>query len=1159
MKQKLLLFATSMLVGASMSAQWTVPVPATSDLQVSEGTDTVVYYLYNKDAGMFYTEGNDWGTRASIGTTGLQVFVSKYQAPGETEGSLLDWDGKSYILNNYSVAKGKWANFFFDTKSAATCYVDYDGRDNADYLLEWAKVGDSYRFWGAEANDNVTPDNYPGAYIGVDRSITADNTVVTGDVEKDLEDTPNTLLVDWQFVTTDNYAAYLAKYEVYEAAESLKAIIEEAKDKNVDTSAAETVYNNTNSTKEELEATTLAVKEAIALAIENSVSPSNPKDMTAEYVTNPDFENDTVEGWLTTTGASNSKTATNKSDGVHFTGISYENWNANPFAGKTYQVLRNIPKGIYTVQMGAFCSYNSGAYVYANSDSVEVVSSNPNTYAVTTLVDVDTLEIGVKQNEALSNWVGLDNVKVTYYGNSNESYKLWIDGIIESAPDFNNTDEYCLQVATLEAYNATLEVVKAANTKEEILAATANYKSVLAETKANADAYAAFVQTVEYGNATMEKGFEGPEADILGDYLIMEDEPSDENPYGTATYILNTRTLSTAEIIEETARLQAIIDYVIKNCLGADMDATDLMTNPNFDGFSTAGWSCDESLSKPVGGGLESNPCVEVYANNFDSYQLLTDIPNGVYELTVQAFYRTGSSTTTAYNEYKAGNASEILTEIYVNGLSAPVCDIASETFSENLESNCEEVETGVFVPNGMTSASNAFSQGRYTCSVMGVVTDGTMRVGIRSNASAGGRWALWDNFRLTYRAYNAETIQQILEPLIEEVETFQEETEVIGKVEADNLESEKIAAEKALGEMDGQAMFAAYSTLSEALTAAKASAAAYVELMAANEELGLALNSSSASQATLDAANELVNEVAENIEEGEYTVEEAAAKVEEIKEMITKLNIPENATDASDENPVDMTALIVNPSFETLDESGNVTAYGWAGTTPSGFNNENTNAEFYYDKVKTYDMYQTINGLLDGTYKVSVQAFYRAGTSAEDYKGALINSTDSLHAFLYATSGEETASVPVQHLGSGAKTGGYNGGTDEASVANGIYVPNTMSTGAMAFLEEAYVNSVIIKVTGNKLTIGLKKEQSLKSDWTLFDNWTLTYYGANSAQTPDGDASGIEGVASDAAVVSVAYYTLGGARIAAPNKGINIVKTVLADGTVTVSKVLVK
>lgn len=1151
-----------MFVGVGMSAQWTAPVPTASDFQASEGKDTVFYYIYNKDAGMFYTEGNDWGTRASIGKTGLKTFVAKYQAKAEDGESLLDWDGKTYILKNYSVKKNRWASLFFDGKSATTLYVDYDGRENADSLIELSKNGDSYRFYGAEANSTVNPTNLDGAYIGVDCSTNAENTVVTADIYKAEEPTPNTYLVDWQFITEDNYAAYLEKYEVYDASEALRKAIEEAKEKNVNVADAEGVYANTNSTKAELEAATLAVKEAIAAAIEGSVSPSNPKDMTAEYVANPDFEDGNVNGWTTTTGASNNGTATNKTaeaDAGQFEGKFYENWNANPFAGKMYQVLRNVPKGIYTLEMGAFCNASSGAYVYANGDSIEVLNSSPKTYSVTTLVDVDTLEIGLKQNEAISNWVGLDKVRVTYYGNNDASYKMWIEGLVNDAPDFNNSDEYTVQVATLEAYNAVLATVEAANTKAEVLAVVDNFKKTLVDTKANADAYAAYISAVKYGDETMAKGFEGPEADALSDYLMMEDGPSEDNPYGTSQYIVNNPILSTEQVKEETARLEAMIEYVIKNCLGEGMDATDFIKSPNFTGNSTAGWAYDESLSKPVVGGLTSNPCVEVYANNFDSYQILTDIPNGVYELTVQAFYRTCSSTVTAYEEYKSGSAREILTEIYVNGMSAPVCDIASETFTENLENNCSEVETGVFVPNGMNSASNAFTQGKYTCSVMGVVTDKTMRVGIRSNGSEGGRWSLWDNFRLTYRAYNAETIAKILEPLIEEVGTFQEETEALGKVEADKLESEKNAAEDVLAAEDGQAMFAAYSSLSNALADAKASAKVYADLLAINTDLGLALETSTASQATMDAANVLIDEVAESIENGEYTIEEATAKIDEVKEMITKLNIPEEAENASDENPVDVTALIVNPGFDVLDDNGNATANGWSGTAPSGINNENTNAEFYYDKVKTYDFNQTINGLLDGTYKVTVQAFYRAGTSTEDYKGALINSTDSLHAFLYATSGEETASVPLQHLGNGAKAGGYNGGTDEASVANGIYVPNTMATGAMAFNEGAYVNSVIVKVTGNKLTIGLKKNESLKSDWTLFDNWTLTYYGANSAQTPNGDASGIEGVASDATVVSVAYYTLGGARIAAPNKGINIVKTVLSDGTVNVSKILVK
>ena len=78
------------------------------------------------------------------------------------------------------------------------------------------------------------------------------------------------------------------------------------------------------------------------------------------------------------------------------------------------------------------------------------------------------------------------------------------------------------------------------------------------------------------------------------------------------------------------------------------------------------------------------------------------------------------------------------------------------------------------------------------------------------------------------------------------------------------------------------------------------------------------------------------------------------------------------------------------------------------------------------------------------------------------------------------------------------------------------------------------------------------------KGDWTIFDTWTLLYYGDNSAQNPDGDASGIE-TPEAAEVVSTTYYTLGGVTSSVPVKGINIVKSVMSDGTVKVSKILVK
>jgi hypothetical protein len=74
---------------------------------------------------------------------------------------------------------------------------------------------------------------------------------------------------------------------------------------------------------------------------------------------------------------------------------------------------------------------------------------------------------------------------------------------------------------------------------------------------------------------------------------------------------------------------------------------------------------------------------------------------------------------------------------------------------------------------------------------------------------------------------------------------------------------------------------------------------------------------------------------------------------------------------------------------------------------------------------------------------------------------------------------------------------------------------------------------------------------------WFKLDNFTLTY---DSATVPAGaetnaDATDIESVEGAGSSVAVEFYTINGVRLAAPQKGINIVK--MSNGTI--SKVLVK
>jgi hypothetical protein len=72
---------------------------------------------------------------------------------------------------------------------------------------------------------------------------------------------------------------------------------------------------------------------------------------------------------------------------------------------------------------------------------------------------------------------------------------------------------------------------------------------------------------------------------------------------------------------------------------------------------------------------------------------------------------------------------------------------------------------------------------------------------------------------------------------------------------------------------------------------------------------------------------------------------------------------------------------------------------------------------------------------------------------------------------------------------------------------------------------------------------------------WFKVDNFTLYY---NSEEVP----TGVENIKTNGAVTTISsrqFFTIGGAQVSAPQKGVNIVKNVMSDGTVKVSKVVVK
>lgn len=205
------------------------------------------------------------------------------------------------------------------------------------------------------------------------------------------------------------------------------------------------------------------------------------------------------------------------------------------------------------------------------------------------------------------------------------------------------------------------------------------------------------------------------------------------------------------------------------------------------------------------------------------------------------------------------------------------------------------------------------------------------------------------------------------------------------------------------------------------------------------------------------------------------------------------------DVTGASATNPIELTHKINNPRFDEYESNNNKNyvknwpdGIAWGGNT-GGTNNDvpswddrNPCGEHYN---RTFDSYQELTGLANGTYAVSVQGFYREGgfaAAAPKHTGG----TESLNAILYANAAEQPLMSIFEEAGKAS-----GGGTATTDGINGVF-PNNMSAASYFFSAGLYWNTVYVQVTDGTLKIGIKKSTAVGSDWTIFDNFRLQYFG---------------------------------------------------------------
>ena len=279
------------------------------------------------------------------------------------------------------------------------------------------------------------------------------------------------------------------------------------------------------------------------------------------------------------------------------------------------------------------------------------------------------------------------------------------------------------------------------------------------------------------------------------------------------------------------------------------------------------------------------------------------------------------------------------------------------------------------------------------------------------------------------------------------------------------------------------------------------------------------------------------------------------------------------NFSEATKDKPVDATGLIINPGFQTrtFDESTQEwkdasSSDGWTAT--GGTATGGLNYEIYNDSC---EIHQTLYNMPAGYYRVVYNGFYRAG--------------DATPAALSRREGEESLNAEVYLKGKETNWTNklasiFENVQEYKYVSNDIVLSDTLFTdeyqdllyhcivndvaGAKAAFEDgAYEGNFSFRVEeGEEPVLGVRKTGKITNDWTCFDNFKLLYYGDGDANKPDDFVSSVEETVADgkATVVSSAWYTINGVRVAEPKqRGIYIRQDKMSDGTTKSVKVMVR
>lgn len=610
--------------------------------------------------------------------------------------------------------------------------------------------------------------------------------------------------------------------------------------------------------------------------------------------------------------------------------------------------------------------------------------------------------------------------------------------------------------------------------------------------------------------------------------------------------------------------------------------------------------------SDSEGEGKDGNESFGIWTSGIPAFELsqsIEGLDNGTYIIT--AGLMAGAN----------GNGSRLTTQRIFGNLNSAYYGEESMYDTEVLDQS----ELFTFASNPEVQTDRAL----YPVEVRAFVYDGTLTFGVRTdgniaatfrtsgNGAGGDGWFKVDNFRIQKIGYVGEDAANVANHFINVIDKYVSE-DIFAKSLEDEV-SPYITSEVDPDTPESE-IIAIITTLKDKIPAIKSSIDAYKDLWKAIDDgltvledyayapsaetvLSPAISDGQEAYDERNVDESQIKDLIDAIEKAILVVKSEAVQEGEYANVIANgsfenLSSQNNRNSDGVENPPAGWSLVFNGTECTSkSEYGSAGAnLGWCAinggdninaTDLEGnlWNHQYTDGEHVWGiwagNIPDVELYQVIKGLPAGTYTLSCDMVVEWNWGGQCLTTQRIFANRYVKMFgtedLYTTIDEETSEVVLKSTLATPDMETALACDSEYPEAEYPHLGYAGYSQTQSYNETScprHIELTFGLLDGEDLKIGFRtnnvdaiQETPHPYDsagWFKLDNFQLLY---ESATVPEGaDATTIRTIEGNGVgVVGQKYYTLSGAAISHPQRGINIVKTIMSDGSVKTSKIFVR